>query len=84
VARRELAEVLLRLDHAMLMVTHELPYALQVCPRSIVLDDGVVVADGPPPRAARRRSTPPAPPRAAVRLHISAGQSARSQVGGCG
>jgi len=47
VARRELAEVLLRLDRTMLMVTHDLPYALQLCPRSIVLDAGRVVADGP-------------------------------------
>ncbi len=47
VARRELADVLGRLDATMLMVTHDLPYALQLCPRSIVLDDGVVVADGP-------------------------------------
>nr|WP_243653198.1 ABC transporter ATP-binding protein [Pseudonocardia endophytica] len=47
VARRELAEVLLRLDRTMLMVTHDLPYALQLCPRSVVLDGGTVVADGP-------------------------------------
>jgi cobalt/nickel transport system ATP-binding protein len=47
VARRELAEVLLRLDRTMLMVTHDLPYALQLCPRSVVIDDGVVVRDGP-------------------------------------
>jgi cobalt/nickel transport system ATP-binding protein len=47
VARRELAEVLLGLGATMLMVTHDLPYALQLCPRSVVLDDGVVVADGP-------------------------------------
>jgi cobalt/nickel transport system ATP-binding protein len=47
VARRELAEVLLGLDTTMLMVTHDLPYALQLCPRSVVLDDGAVVADGP-------------------------------------
>jgi cobalt/nickel transport system ATP-binding protein len=47
VARRELAEVLLRLDRTMLMVTHDLPYALQLCPRSVVLDGGRVVADGP-------------------------------------
>jgi cobalt/nickel transport system ATP-binding protein len=46
-ARRELAEVLLGLDATMLMVTHDLPYALQLCPRGVVLDDGVVVADGP-------------------------------------
>ena len=47
VARRELAEVLLGLDTTMLMVTHDLPYALQLCPRSVVLDGGTVVADGP-------------------------------------
>ncbi|WP_285743585.1 ATP-binding cassette domain-containing protein [Lentzea sp. NBRC 105346] len=47
VARRELAEVLLGLDRTMLMVTHDLPYALQLCPRSVLVDDGVVVADGP-------------------------------------
>ena len=47
VARRELAEVLLGLDTTILMVTHDLPYALQLCPRSVILDDGVVVADGP-------------------------------------
>ncbi|MFI7680634.1 energy-coupling factor ABC transporter ATP-binding protein [Actinophytocola sp. NPDC049390] len=47
VARRELAEVLLSLGATMLMVTHDLPYALQLCPRSVLVDDGVVVADGP-------------------------------------
>jgi energy-coupling factor transporter ATP-binding protein EcfA2 len=31
----------------MLMVTHDLPYALQLCPRSILIDGGVIVADGP-------------------------------------
>ncbi len=46
-ARRELAQVLLRLEPTMLMVTHDLPYALQLCPRSVVLDDGAIVADGP-------------------------------------
>ncbi len=47
VARRELAELLLELDRTMLMVTHDLPYALQLCPRSVVLDGGRVVADAP-------------------------------------
>ncbi|MPZ80935.1 MAG: ATP-binding cassette domain-containing protein [Actinophytocola sp.] len=47
VARRELAEVLLALGRTTLMVTHDLPYALQLCPRSILIDDGVVIADGP-------------------------------------
>ena len=47
VARRELAEVLIALDRTMLMVTHDLPYALQLCSRSVVLDSGRVVADAP-------------------------------------
>jgi energy-coupling factor transporter ATP-binding protein EcfA2 len=47
VARRELAEVLLGLGRTMLMVTHDLPYALQLCPRSVLIDNGVIVADGP-------------------------------------
>ncbi|WP_091448777.1 energy-coupling factor ABC transporter ATP-binding protein [Actinokineospora iranica] len=47
VARRELAEVLLALNRTMLMVTHDLPYALQLCPRSVLIDDGVIVADAP-------------------------------------
>ena len=45
--RRELAEVLRSLDLTMLMVTHDLPYALELCPRSVVMDGGVIVADGP-------------------------------------
>jgi cobalt/nickel transport system ATP-binding protein len=28
------------------MVTHDLPYALELCPRALVLSDGVIVADG--------------------------------------
>ncbi len=45
--RRELAEVLVGLPVTLLMVTHDLPYALQLCPRSVVLDGGTVAADGP-------------------------------------
>ncbi|GAA2456534.1 ABC transporter ATP-binding protein [Streptomyces macrosporus] len=45
-ARRELADILRSLDVTVLMVTHDLPYALELCPRSVVLDDGVIVADG--------------------------------------
>ena len=46
-SRRELAEVLAGLDVTVVVVTHDLPYALQTCPRSVVLDGGRVVADGP-------------------------------------
>jgi cobalt/nickel transport system ATP-binding protein len=45
--RRELAEVLDRLAITMLMVTHDLPYALQLCRRAVVLNGGRIAADGP-------------------------------------
>ena len=45
VARRELAETLATLSATMVIVTHDLPYAAQLCERAIVLDSGVVVAD---------------------------------------
>ncbi|MGE5764710.1 MAG: energy-coupling factor ABC transporter ATP-binding protein [Mycobacterium leprae] len=44
-SRRELAEIVLDLGLTTLMVTHDLPYALQLCPRSVLLDEGVIVAD---------------------------------------
>ena len=46
-SRRELAEILRGLPVTLLMVTHDLPYALELCPRSVILDDGRIVADGP-------------------------------------
>jgi cobalt/nickel transport system ATP-binding protein len=45
-SRRELADIIRSLDVTVLMVTHDLPYALELCPRAVVLSDGVVVADG--------------------------------------
>ena len=30
----------------LLLITHDLPYALELCPRAVVLDRGQVVADG--------------------------------------
>jgi cobalt/nickel transport system ATP-binding protein len=46
-SRRELADIVTGLDTTLLMVTHDLPYALQLCPRAVLLDEGRVVADGP-------------------------------------
>ena len=47
VARRELAELLRTLPQAVLIVTHDLPYALELCARAVIMNDGRVVADGP-------------------------------------
>lgn len=44
--RRELAEALAALETTMLIVTHDLPYAAQLCERAVVMDEGRVVADG--------------------------------------
>ncbi|MDQ1628994.1 MAG: cobalt/nickel transport system ATP-binding protein [Actinomycetota bacterium] len=46
-SRRELAEILLDLEVTTLMVTHDLPYAMELCPRSVILDEGVIAASGP-------------------------------------
>jgi cobalt/nickel transport system ATP-binding protein len=46
-ARRELAGILVRLPVTVLMVTHDLPYAYQLCSRSVIIDAGRIVADGP-------------------------------------
>ena len=45
-SRRELADILRSLDITMVMVTHDLPYALELCERSVILSGGVIVADG--------------------------------------
>ncbi len=45
-SRRELAEILLGLEQTILLVTHDLPYALELCPRSLVMNAGTIVADG--------------------------------------
>lgn len=46
-SRRELAEILVGLEQTILLVTHDLPYALELCPRSLVMNEGTIVADGP-------------------------------------
>lgn len=45
-SRRELANVLRSLDITLVMVTHDLPYALELCDRAVILSGGVIVADG--------------------------------------
>ncbi len=44
-SRRELAEILESLNITVLMVTHDLPYAYELCERSVILSKGKIVAD---------------------------------------
>jgi cobalt/nickel transport system ATP-binding protein len=44
-SRRELAEILRSLDITIVMVTHDLPYAFELCERSVILSGGIIVAD---------------------------------------
>jgi cobalt/nickel transport system ATP-binding protein len=45
-ARRELIDVLSEIDRTMLVTTHDLPLAAELCERAVVLAAGRVVADG--------------------------------------
>jgi len=46
-ARREFGEILAGLSQTILMVTHDLPYAHEICERAVIIDSGSIVADGP-------------------------------------
>jgi cobalt/nickel transport system ATP-binding protein len=46
-SRRELVEILAAFDQTMLVTTHDLPLAAQLCERAVVLAGGRIVADGP-------------------------------------
>jgi len=48
-ARREFGEILAGLAQTILMVTHDLPYALELCERAVIIDQGRIAADGPAP-----------------------------------
>jgi cobalt/nickel transport system ATP-binding protein len=43
-SRRELIDVLRGLPITQLLVTHDLPFALELCPRALVIDEGRIVA----------------------------------------
>jgi len=45
-SRRELADILRSLEITMIMVTHDLPYAYELCERSLILSGGVIESDG--------------------------------------
>lgn len=44
--RRELARTLEGIDVTLLVISHDLPFVLEVCGRSVIMDHGRVVADG--------------------------------------
>jgi cobalt/nickel transport system ATP-binding protein len=46
-ARRELLDTLERLDRTLLVVTHDLPFAAELCERAVILSRGRIAADGP-------------------------------------
>jgi cobalt transport protein ATP-binding subunit len=46
-SRREFADIVTALDVTLLLVTHDLPYAYELCDRAVIIDDGRIVADGP-------------------------------------
>lgn len=75
-SRRELTEIVDGLDITVLMVTHDLPYALQLCERSVVLSEGRVVAD-----AATHEVLSDAALMAAHRLELPYGFDPRSVPG---
>ena len=75
-SRRELAEIVDGLDITVLMVTHDLPYALQLCERSVVLSEGRMVAD-----AATREVLSDGELMAAHRLELPYGFDPRSVPG---
>ena len=47
--RRELIELLDKVERTMLVVTHDLPLAATLCERAVILSAGRIVADGPCP-----------------------------------
>jgi cobalt/nickel transport system ATP-binding protein len=46
-ARREFGEILAGLTQTIVLVTHDLPYAHEICERAVILDGGRLAADGP-------------------------------------
>ena len=52
-SRRELAEILQALPITLIMVTHDLQFAFELCERSVILAEGTIVADGSTPQILR-------------------------------
>jgi cobalt transport protein ATP-binding subunit len=46
-ARRELIDILAQIERTMLLTTHDLPLAAELCERAVILAGGAIVADAP-------------------------------------
>ena len=44
-SRRDLIEILINLDISIILVTHDLPMALEICERSLILNEGTIKED---------------------------------------
>ena len=44
-SRRDLIEILINLDISIILVTHDLPMALEICERSLILNEGTIKKD---------------------------------------
>ena len=44
-SRRDLIDILIKLDISIILVTHDLPKALEICERSLVLNEGIIKED---------------------------------------
>ena len=80
-SRRELADILRSLDVTVLMVTHDLPYALELCPRAVILSDGRDRRRRPHRGPALRRRADARPPAGAALRLRPALRSVRSRDG---
>lgn len=48
-ARRNLIDLLKTFSHTIILATHDLDMALELCPRTLLMRDGLIAADGPTP-----------------------------------
>lgn len=48
-ARRNLIDLLKTFSHTIILATHDLDMALELCPRSLLMRDGLIAAAGPTP-----------------------------------
>ena len=56
-SRRELVEILKNLDISLILVTHDIPMALEICKRSIILNGGKITTDDETYKILKDRTT---------------------------